>query len=131
MKWWIDPGLDGDPYADEPWLYGPLLSSVNVMRIGEKQTSDQKPLGAEDTAVEEGADGDGDAIREQKSIPKDSAARKKHFLTESHRADFEYEAGREYHCDFFNPYLDFNEFALKLPGFTLPIIGSWDGQPLR
>lgn len=36
-------------------------------------------------------------------------------------------------CDFFNPYLDFNEFALKI-GYGLPaisIIGHWDGQPLR
>ena len=44
-----------------------------------------------------------------------------------------FEAGREYKCDFFNPYLDFNEFALKI-GYGLPnisMIGHWDGQPLR
>ncbi|CAK7241298.1 MAG: hypothetical protein STHCBS139747_002758 [Sporothrix thermara] len=29
VKWWIDPGLEGDPYADRPYLYGPALSSFN------------------------------------------------------------------------------------------------------
>ncbi|KAK5241495.1 hypothetical protein LTR16_009325, partial [Cryomyces antarcticus] len=35
-KWFIDPGLYGDVNADEPYLYGPLLSSINVLRVGEK-----------------------------------------------------------------------------------------------
>ncbi|KAF2102975.1 DUF1769-domain-containing protein, partial [Rhizodiscina lignyota] len=127
VKWMIDPGLDGDPYADIPWLYGPLLSSVNILRIGDKDA----PANDEEKIVEEGAEGEGEEIRQDKSIPENPSARMKHFLTESNRTDFEFEAGREYKCDFFNPYLDFNEFALKLPGFTLSIISSWDGQPLR
>src|ERR1700761_6991884 len=36
VKKWIDPGLDGDPYADKPYLFGPLLSSANALRIGTK-----------------------------------------------------------------------------------------------
>lgn len=138
MKWWIDPGLDGDVYGDEPYLYGALLSSINVLRIGSK---DQKTLenkveegGEEDVVVyEEGAEGDGIEVREEQGIPADARQRQKHFLTERNRQDFEFEVGRQYKCDFFNPYLDFNEFALKL-GYGLPaisIIGHWDGQPLR
>lgn len=144
VKWWIDPGLDGDVYGDEPYLYGALLSSINVLRIGAK---DKKSLESEDAAVdndnadsdadavvyEEGAEGDGVAVRDELNIPTASAQRQKHFLTESNRQAFQFEAGREYKCDFFNPYLDFNEFALKI-GYGLPaisIIGSWDGQPLR
>ncbi|KAK1779604.1 hypothetical protein QBC45DRAFT_441695 [Copromyces sp. CBS 386.78] len=34
VKWWIDPGLEGDAYADEPFLYGPALSSFNAVRVG-------------------------------------------------------------------------------------------------
>jgi hypothetical protein len=66
-------------------------------------------------------------------VPAASAARQKFFLTEANRKNFTFEKGREYQCDFFNPYLDFNEFALKI-GYGLPnisIIGHWDGQPLR
>jgi hypothetical protein len=42
-----------------------------------------------------------------------------------------WEYSRTYGVDFFNPYIDFNEFALRLPGFSLPIMKYWDGQGLR
>ncbi|KAK5113649.1 hypothetical protein LTR62_003276 [Meristemomyces frigidus] len=146
VKWFIDPGLYGDVQADEPYLYGPLLSSMNVWRVGPKDDKAQEKLeevranasSSEPPAIlQEGGDGDGEANRSQHKIPADAAARKKFFLTEQHLKDFTFESGREYSNDFFNPYLDFNEFALRLPGFsvipgiTIPIISYWDGQPLR
>lgn len=149
MKWWIDPGLDGDVYGDEPYLYGPLLSSINVLRVGgkeletledkvengagEKEAINGGEIEEEVVVYEEGAEGDGVTVREELGIPSVPAQRQKHFLNESNRKNFTFEAGRTYKCDFFNPYLDFNEFALKL-GYGLPaisIISSWDGQPLR
>ncbi|KAF1842284.1 DUF1769-domain-containing protein [Cucurbitaria berberidis CBS 394.84] len=141
VKWWIDPGLDGDVYGDEPYLYGALLSSINVLQIGEKndkaggESSEGAEANIDSGAVvyEEGAHGSGEQVRKEKNIPDRAAARQKHFLTEQNRKEFVFEAGREYRCDFFNPYLDFNEFALKI-GYGLPnisIIGHWDGQPLR
>ncbi len=39
VRWVIDPGLEGDPYADKPYLYGPALSSVNLFRVGERAAS--------------------------------------------------------------------------------------------
>jgi Protein of unknown function (DUF1769) len=42
VKSWIDPGLYGDPYADEPYLYGPALSSVNTFCIGGKPSDASK-----------------------------------------------------------------------------------------
>jgi hypothetical protein len=135
-------------YGDEPYLYGALLSSINVLRIGEERKPGKEELegeaktegdvevsGSEGEAIvyEEGADGTGADVRKSKSIPDRAGARQKFFLTEQNRKDFTFQAGREYKCDFFNPYLDFNEFALKI-GYGLPnisIIGHWDGQPLR
>lgn len=133
VKWMIDPGLDGDAYADEPYLYGPLLSSVNKFSIGGKGSDGgaSKEAKSEDEVVDEGATADGEEVRKGLSIPEDAKARQTYFLQEGHRDAFEFEQGREYRCDFSNGYLDFNEFALKLPGFTLPIMRHWDGQPLR
>lgn len=114
MKWFIDPGLYGDVYADEPYLYGPLLSSINVLRIGPKDDREQEKIeevranAEEGTSLEEGGDGDGEDVRTQLGIPDDAAARKKHFLTEAHQKAFTFDKGREYSNDFFNPYLDFN-----------------------
>ncbi|KAI5290245.1 hypothetical protein KEM54_002093 [Ascosphaera aggregata] len=45
VKWWIDPGLEGDAYADQPYLYGPALSSWNHIKIcglrGEKKEEER------------------------------------------------------------------------------------------
>ncbi|KAK0366554.1 hypothetical protein LTR91_020919 [Friedmanniomyces endolithicus] len=145
-KYWIDPGLYGDVQAEEPYLYSPLLSSMNVLRVGPKDDRAQEALeerraaggdGEEVQVLEEGGDADGEKWREENKFPGEAAARKKWFLTEQHLRDVTVERGREYSCDFFNPYLDFNDFALRLPGFamipgiTIPIISYWDGQPLR
>ena len=133
VKWWIDPGLEGDVYADKPYLYGPALSSWNVLRIGDKVI--EKPESAEkeawklpnaetwhETVIEEGGEGTGTDVWAKESIPADSAGRKKHFLTEANRDAFIFEAGRLHQADFGNQYLDFNDFSLKLPGFTMNII---------
>jgi Protein of unknown function (DUF1769) len=81
VKWLIDPGLEGDVYADNPYLYGPALSSWNILHIGDK-VIDPPPSGANDneaqswkmpnvepfheTVVEEGADGTGGKERDGK-----------------------------------------------------------------
>ncbi|KAI9715491.1 MAG: hypothetical protein M1812_005967 [Candelaria pacifica] len=143
-KWAVDPGLDGDVYADRPYLFGSALSSVNVFWVGGKAKGEKLPAEHKDgknregkkkeediEVIEEGGDEDGKALREQLGVPPEAAARKKWFLQEEKRKAFTLEEGRIYKTDFFNPYLDFNEFALNLPGFHLPIMKYWDGQPLR
>ena len=110
VKWMIDPGLEGDPYADEPYLYGPLLSSINTLEVGEKEGEQEveNTKEDEDDVLEEGAIGSGQEAREKSGMPEDAKARKKYYLTEANRRHFTFEEGREYKCDFFNPYLDFN-----------------------
>jgi len=61
-------------------------------------------------------------------VPDEGEKRKKFFLEEGSRKEWVWEAGRVYQGDFFNPYLDFNAFALKLPGFSLSILGYLDGK---
>ncbi|KAH7379714.1 hypothetical protein BKA64DRAFT_749889 [Cadophora sp. MPI-SDFR-AT-0126] len=138
VKWVVDPGLDGDVYADQPYLYGPAASSVNKLHVGPKvgdggEGEVKEGIGHHEAGLvfEEGGDEEGLEVRKDKGVPDTEAARKKHFLVEERRKDWEWEEGRVYGCDFYNPYLDFNEFALRLPGFTLPIMSYWDGQGLR
>ena len=134
VKTAIDPGIDGDMYADKPHLYGPLFSSINTLSIDEP-TSSTATSDPDTSALHEGGTGKGEALRKKHNVPADVGGRRKHFLTEHNRAEFSLTGpelqGLEYRCDFFNPYLDFNEFALKLPGFSLGIMKFWDGQPLR
>ncbi|KAL8667537.1 MAG: hypothetical protein Q9168_007248 [Polycauliona sp. 1 TL-2023] len=134
VKWAIDPGLDGDVYAEKPYLYGNALSSINVLSVGPK--ADKEAIESviteprdDEEAIKEGGFEGGQEIREKLNIPDNAAARQKWFLGGHDRLDhWQWEEGRLYKADFFNPYLDFNEFALKLPGFSLKVLGYLGGE---
>jgi hypothetical protein len=108
VKWLVDPGLDGDVYAEKPYLYGPAASSVNTLHICGNGKVDGQPEHDAGLVFTEGGDEDGVELRKEKGIPESEAARKKHFLNEENRKEWDWEAGKIYGCDFFNPYLDFN-----------------------
>ena len=112
VKWVVDPGLDGDVYADQPYLYGPAASSVNTLHIGGK--GNKTDIGEHEAGLvfDEGGDEDGMELRREKGVPETDSARKKHFLNEEARNKWEWEEGRVYGCDFYNPYLDFNGITL-------------------
>ncbi|KAL0262518.1 hypothetical protein SLS55_001486 [Diplodia seriata] len=141
VKGWVDATMEGDAYADEPYLYSPILSSMNILQIGGKgQSIDAVAEGAGEKTGEgdeaatifiEGAQADGQEVREKSGMPANNTQRKRHYQQLQPRQDFVFEKDRAYACDFFNGYLDFNEFSLKLPILTIPVIKYWDGQPLR
>lgn len=127
VKWWIDPGLDGDAYADKPYLYGPALSSFNVFHVGPGERDDAKG----GLCFDEGGDEQVTHARSSIGMPCDSKGRMKWALRDANKANWVFEYGKTYGLDFFNPYLDFANLALRLPGFQLPIVKYWDGQGLR
>lgn len=139
VQWAVDPGLEADVYSEKPWLYGRFLSSIDTLSLGAPKETSSEPEQQDEPVfddqigilINEGGVGTGLKLREKHNVPATSAARKKHFLTEAKRKDFVLEKGKEVRADFGNGYLDFNEFSLRLPGFHLPIMSYWDGQPLR
>jgi hypothetical protein len=138
VKWWIDPGLEGDAYADVPHLYGPALSSFNSLRChGENPTlSASESSGDEDAEQEgiwvyEGGEGAGLEARKAAGMPDDAKSRMRWALGKEAKENWLWRYGETYAVDFYNPYLDFSGLALKLPGFSVPIMKYWDGQGLR
>ncbi|KAI0015420.1 f-box domain-containing protein [Xylariomycetidae sp. FL0641] len=134
VKRFIDPGLEGDPAADTPYLYGPALSSFNRVHAGPATYEPEKG----GLLVEEGGDEAGLRRRREVGVPEnDPQARKDWALTPGNNKKWTFAWGETVALDFFNPYLDFNTFSLKLPGFwgwkgyNIPIMDYWDGQPLR
>ncbi|KZM27421.1 uncharacterized protein EKO05_0010692 [Ascochyta rabiei] len=123
----LDPGLYADPYSDEPYLYGPALSSMFTFRVGGtvEEVGAEEQLkrleGENDGVVEEGATLSGEPVREGQRIPGSWKARRKFFLDQSQLEKFTFEKGRMYHADFFNPHLDFSSFSLRLPGFSISV----------
>ncbi|KAK2608538.1 hypothetical protein QQS21_002884 [Conoideocrella luteorostrata] len=127
VRWWIDPGLDGDAYADKPYLYGPALSSFNSVCLGVGEYNKEKG----GLWFDEGGDDEGMQARQAVGAPDDAKARMKWALRDDSKTKWVFEYGKTYGLDFFNPYIDFTNLALKLPGFHLPIVKYWDGQGLR
>ncbi|PHH68624.1 hypothetical protein CDD82_403 [Ophiocordyceps australis] len=127
VKWWIDPGLDGDAYADKPHLYGPALSSFNVLCLGAGEYDEARG----GLWFDEGGDESGMQTRRKLGMPDSSKARMKWALKQDNKQKFVFSYGRTYGFDFYNPYLDFSKLSLRLPGFQLPMAKYWDGQGLR
>ncbi len=104
MKTVIDPGIDGDVYADKPYLFGPLLSSMTTIRKENELSWAHDPI-SEDL------------------LPDTTGAlRQKHFLDQKQRECFVFKKDEVYAFDFFSGYLDFNSFRLQLPGFALDML---------
>lgn len=109
VKWTLDPGLDGDVYADNPYLYSPALASWDQFRIGDKMKKSDKVPTLHDEIIEEGSYSEDSAnVRRQFNIPETVEGRRKHFQDEANRKEFDFEPGRMYVADFGNPYLAFN-----------------------
>ncbi|KAL4918952.1 hypothetical protein BDW62DRAFT_56004 [Aspergillus aurantiobrunneus] len=117
VQWTIDPSLNGDAYADRPYLYSPALATWNSLRVGQKVEGDKLP-DVHNLIVEEGAE-EGVTVREEKGVPSTIEGRRGHFQSEEKRKEWEFEDQRVYFADFGNQYLDFNDFTLRLPGFNI------------
>ena len=138
VKRLIDPGLEGDAYAEKPYLYGRCLSSVNVLWVGEGEREDQGKDEEEDESdqvLEEGGDEEGLRTRRELHVPDDAGQRSRFFLDEEKREAFELEVGKEYGFDFFNGYLDFNGayiiYIPCIPVFFLFAVGGWPDMTWR
>ncbi|KAL5338423.1 hypothetical protein BJX70DRAFT_367016 [Aspergillus crustosus] len=129
VQWTIDPSLDGDAYADKPYLYSPGVATWNQFRVGKKGGS---PPDVHDLVVEEGEDdnddddGGGDNVREGLGVPETIDGRRGFFGKEENRKAWEFEKDRVYYAGFGNGYLDFNEFTLRLPGFNINALNYID-----
>ncbi|KAG8631831.1 hypothetical protein KVT40_000971 [Elsinoe batatas] len=70
------------------------------------------------------------AHRKANSLPSDAGKRRKHLNSERNREKFVLQKGRKYFFDFSNGYIDWKAYALKLPGFSVPVLkylGNGDG----
>jgi hypothetical protein len=119
VKGFVDPSLKCDPYADQPWLNGPILCSTAItFSIGpQKPTSCVLP-----PILAEGSIPDDAPIRSTLNIPTTESQRRKHFADEQNRKAFVFEKGRCYAFDFHNGYIDWKNYALKLPGFSFGVL---------
>jgi hypothetical protein len=104
-------------------MYAPSAACFFAFRIGDRKPVDAWPphiaIGPETEPLAEGADGDGAHVREMLGMPEGASERRKRYRSKEKLAELTFEKGRLYEADFFNPYIDFGTFSLKLPGLTI------------
>ncbi|CAG8565241.1 11016_t:CDS:2 [Paraglomus occultum] len=121
----IDPGLEADVYSPKPWAYSPFLVTMNAIRL----TIDNSP------SFPPWPSPNGEHIAESISLldqlPSFPSARRRYFSNKENRERLKITEDQVWDLDFFNAYIDFDKFAVKLPGFEIGVMKYWDGQPLR
>lgn len=138
--------MQGDLYAEQPWIYGSVLTSMNVIRVKGPGTPAPSEVGTAEEVVVSETEVDTEALEDDDTvmvedtsamastalqIPQTAAGRKKFFLDDANKQEVSFRKGYTYGFDFFGPWLDFNSFQVKLPGFTVNLLRYWDGQPVR
>ncbi|KAL1296660.1 hypothetical protein AAFC00_000141 [Neodothiora populina] len=124
-KRFVDSSLNCDPYADQPWVNGAILcGSAMTFSLGGKRKEAVAPA----SVLVEGGLEDGESVRQDAGIPADEAKRRKFFAIEENRKNFTFEQGRCYQFDFHNGYIDWKDYALKLPGFSLNVLRWIDAR---
>jgi hypothetical protein len=113
IKRWIDPGLECDVYADQPWAHSPALVTMNALSTTCSPHYDDAPL-------------------KEHLIPgMDAKKRRWHYSKKEHRSAFVFRQGHVIGMDFSNGLADFNDFSVRVPGWgyvsALPL---WNGQHL-
>ncbi|KAI8603549.1 hypothetical protein EDD21DRAFT_302112 [Dissophora ornata] len=130
----IDPGLKADLYCDRPWAFSPLIATMNtVNKKGEEEERIQKKekeLQEQDDDREELVKTKSGNALAATTDSLNSGARRSYFAKEANLAKHRYRPDQVYGFDFFNPYVDFANFTLRVPGFSVDITKYWDGQPL-
>lgn len=119
----LDPGIDGDPMADQPFIYGPCLSSINYINVSSSSEPAPSTITEDMRLAESGSD-----------IPvQDAKARMKWFLKKERRKEFVFKKGVRYAMDFCNAFIEFDDFTVTLPGlgYKVGVLKYWDGQPFR
>lgn len=145
----VDPSVEGDIYADVPYLYGAALTSFNKICVGKEMPGtglvwpgiiEEDDLrgaavsqGEQEEDQQEDSKKDPKKEHEEPPIPTTSTARSRYFLDEARRHSFSFAlAPAQYSFDFYTPYLDLGkDFAINLPGFKLSVEKYGNGQPLR
>ncbi|KAF8933806.1 hypothetical protein BGZ58_006104 [Dissophora ornata] len=110
-----------------------LLFSADVKKKGEEEERIQKKekeLQEQDDDREELVKTKSGNALAATTDSLNSGARRSYFAKEANLAKHRYRPDQVYGFDFFNPYVDFANFTLRVPGFSVDITKYWDGQPL-
>lgn len=145
FKRYVDPSVEGDLYAEEPFIYGKALSSFNAISVANPATDDSKEVGSSasknDSEYQSSGKADGTEAKDiekkckifslvsedlklakmensKLEIPAKASQRQKFFQDRGAQKAFTFEKGVQYNLDFFSGLVSLqnSEFHIDLPG---------------
>jgi len=134
----IDPSLECDLHAEKPWSRSPLIATMNTVSI--MKLSGNTAVKAESPApLPPWPSPNGEHVEENTAagIPQnhhmETGERRKFLKDAAHRQSVAVTPDQVYDFDFFNPFLDFENFQIKFPAvhFSMNIMKYYNGEPLR
>ncbi|KAI8849611.1 hypothetical protein BC829DRAFT_361868 [Chytridium lagenaria] len=153
---YIDPALITDMYSDRPWLFSPMLCSMNIVNVvkaaaplcaakavaykpesilgkwewgGAVELKEDNSLLCPDPSKIVIADADGS----ENGVPyksDDIAERRKWFNKKDNRLATSFTPDNVYNLEIFAPFIDFNTFDLTL-GINVNLLRYLNEQPIR
>ena len=120
---WYDPGLSTNLYSPKPYAFSPLIVTMNQIHVESTKGAVQW------------ASPDGQTVNENITVLSGSLKtpedRREFFKSSHNRKVVNVTSDQVWHMQFSNPYLNFNNCTIKIPGFEVDMLKYWDGQPLR
>ena len=119
---WYDPGLESNLNAPKPYAFSPIIITMNQIKVEQGDKSYwPSPQGE---SVQE----DITTLSMDLKTPED---RRTFFKYPQNRKAVDLSPNQIWHMQFSNPYIDFNNCTIRVPGFEMDVLKYWDGQPLR
>ncbi|KAF8943722.1 hypothetical protein BGZ52_011274, partial [Haplosporangium bisporale] len=148
----FDPGVEGDIEGEKPWVFSPLIVTMNTINVSQLVT-EGVDIGAspanrvlppwpstggehivENTTLlfrdtkEGGEETTVEDLAPSNPIATNASKRRSHFSKAEHRTKLMYKTDQVFGLDFFNPILDLAKFKLKVPGVSFDITKPLNGQ---
>lgn len=128
----VDGALEQDLYADKPWAWSALFSSVNFISVKKSaagENADQwnpEPPSEDCLSLFE-------RCNDREEVGNEPSLRRKWFANKANRTGVVVGKDHLITTDFCNGYINFSTLALKIPAIHLeiPLVKHWDGQPVR
>jgi len=127
----IDPALEQDIYADKPWAWSPLISTMNRIAFHPSSSSEipwNSSQAEEDITPLYSTSGKKEDVEYLKG---NSDARRKYFANKTNR-DGVIPKDTVFETDFCNGFIDFNTLSVNFGArLQFSLAKYWDGQPVR
>jgi len=131
--YYVDPSLEQDISADQPWAWSPFISTMNMLHIRPRSNESEPISSWTSSQPEEDVTSLYDSTEEVNDLKGNPGIRRKWFAVPNRRKELKIGPKVEVFGDFCNGLINFSTLSVKIPivNMEIPLQKYWDGQPVR